>query len=169
MAKQSSTAKVIAAWRRLPDVIEAAIEGLTRRDLDLRGGSDEWSTRETLHHLVEANLVASTMVIAALGKSGCTYDWSWLNPDKAWMKRMGYDSAPIQPAIELLRAVSRHVSTLISLNSDAGRREVKLFDAPGAKKYAMTVEQILQQEVEHAHQHLRDVQATREGARGQTR
>ena len=70
--------------------IETALEGLTEDDLNFRGGPNGWSIRETVHHLVESNLVACTIVIAAVGTGGCTYDCSWLNPDRAWMERMGY-------------------------------------------------------------------------------
>jgi hypothetical protein len=91
VADRSELAEPLSAWLEVPRAIEEATGGLTDADLDLRGGSDGWTIRETVHHLVEANVVAGSIVIAALGKSGCTYDWSWLNPDRSWMERMGYD------------------------------------------------------------------------------
>lgn len=161
MANRGKSPQALGDWLQVPEGIEKAIEGLTEDDLDLRGGSDGWSIRETVHHLVEANLVASSIVIAAMGKSGCTYDWSWLNPDAAWMERMGYGSAPVGPALEMLRALGRHLSGLLGAAPDASRREVKLIDAPGAELRAMTVEEVLRQEAEHAQEHLRGVLETR--------
>ena len=126
MAARAKPHEVLNAWIEIPDTIQNAIEGLTEDDLDRRGGSNAWSIRETVHHLVEANLVAASIVIAALGKSGCTYDWSWLNPDLAWMERMGYKAAPVAPATETLRVLTRHLSAVIEAAPDATRREVKL-------------------------------------------
>lgn len=135
------------------------IEGLTEDDLDTRGGSNGWSIRETVHHLVEANLVAAGIVIAALGKTGCTFDWSWLNPDLAWMERMGYKTAPVEPAIETLRALTKHLSGLIDAAPNATRREVKLLDAPGAELRVVSVAEILAEEVRHVTEHLRELSA----------
>ena len=48
--------------------------------------------------------IVVAIVLAALGKPGCRFDWSWMIPDERWMRRLGYDRAPLEPAIELLEA-----------------------------------------------------------------
>lgn len=144
---------VVNAWLRIPEMVVEAIEHLPATELDL-SIDENMSARETVHHLAEANIVACSMIIAALGASGSTYDWSWLYPNKAWVKRMGYGSAPLDPALETLRGLCRHVSNLISSREDALQCEVKLFDTPGGEIYAMTVEQIIRHEVDHAKEHL---------------
>ncbi|MGH2567728.1 MAG: DinB family protein [Bacteroidota bacterium] len=161
MKKKSELQDVLVAWNQIPRKIGNAIRGLRENDLNLRGGSEGWSIRETVHHLVEANLVASNMVIAALATNGCNYDWTWVNPSTAWMRRVGYDTAPVEPAIETLRALCRHISVLIAAKPGAFTRKVKLNDTPGARRYVMTVEKILWQEVNHADEHLHDVSETR--------
>ena len=160
MASKVKSTEALNAWIQIPNSIQHVIEGLTEVDLNVRGGSNGWSIRETVHHLVEANLVAASIVIAAIGKSGCTYDWSWLNPDLAWMERMGYKTAPIEPAIETLRALTRHLSSLIGAAPEVTRRKVKLLDEPGAELRAVSVAEILSEEAKHASEHLREVTAT---------
>jgi len=86
MTDRSESAETLDGWLRVPDA--KAIEGLTEDALDLSGGSNGWSIRENVHHLVEANLVASNIVVAALAQSGCTYDWSWMMPNASWMNRV---------------------------------------------------------------------------------
>ncbi len=147
---------IIDDWLRVPDTLARAVEGKTDGELDA-DGPDGLTLRETVHHIVEANIVASGIVIAALGASGSTYDWSWLYPDTAWCKRLGYDSAPVAPAIETLRALSRHIANIISASDDTLSRDVKLFDTPGDEPYSRTVEELLRQEVEHADEHLRNI------------
>lgn len=161
MAHRSGSDEALKAWLQVPQAIEKAIKGLSEEDLDLRGGSEGWSIRETVHHLVEANLVASNIVIAALASSGCTYDWSWVNPNRSWMERAGYDRAPVGPALETLAALCRHLSGLIGATAGAPARTVKLLDAPGSKTHTMTVKEVIQQEAEHAQEHLGDVAKTR--------
>lgn len=162
MKKESGAKEPLTEWNRIPGRIRKSIRGLNETDLGLRGGSEGWSIRETVHHLVEANLVASNMIIAALATNGCKYDWTWVNPDKSWMRRVGYDTAHVGPAIETLRALCRHISGLVVGQPDALARTVKLNDAPGAKRYVMTIEKILWQQVEHVQDHLGEIRDTRE-------
>jgi hypothetical protein len=151
----------LRGWLSLPETIEKAIDGLAESDLDLRGGVDGWSIRETVHHLVEANLIASNILIAALANSGCVYDWSWVNPDKSWMLRLGYDRAPVRPGLTTLSALSEHIAGLIRTNPDALLRKVQLLDAPGAKPHTETVTDLLVEQIEHSAGHLRTVAETR--------
>ena len=151
----------LVEWKRIPTMIGKSIRGLTESELDLKGGSDGWTIRENVHHLVEANLVAANMVVAALATDGGYFDWTWVNPNKSWMRRVGYDSAVIEPAIKLLRALSQHISGLIGKNPRAFSRTVQLSDTPSGPRYMMTVEGILRQEVEHADEHLKLIQAIR--------
>jgi len=161
MKKKPRSQEALAAWNEIPRTIENAIRGLKENDLDLRGGPEGWSIRETVHHLAEANLVAANIIIAALATNGCNYDWTWVNPTKEWMGRVGYDAAPVEPAIEALRAVCRHIFGLVAARPGALKCKVKLNDSPGAKWYVMTVEKILRQEVTHAEEHLCEVRETR--------
>lgn len=149
--------EAVNAWLWIPERIEGAIKGLSAKELDESVGPEGLSARETVHHLAEANIVAASIIIAALGASGSTYDWSWLYPDKAWVKRLGYDTAPIDPALETLRGLCAHISNIITAKKDALQGEVKLFDSPAAETYTMTVRDILKQEVAHVEEHLQSI------------
>ena len=98
MGDERASVQPLSEWLQVSRSIEIALEGLTEDDLNLRGGPNGWSIREHVHHLVESNLVACTIVVAALGTGGCTFDCSWLNPDRAWMERLGYTRGAVAPA-----------------------------------------------------------------------
>jgi len=151
----------LAAWASIPRKIRRAVSGLSGRELDARGGSEGLSIREYAHHLVEANLVASTIVLAGLGKSGCEFDWSWMVPDARWMKGLGYRRAPLGPSLELLDALCAHVSGLVRAAPGGLKRSVRLVDSPGAKPRRRTLEQIFGEECEHARHHLKDIAETK--------
>jgi len=148
------SAEVIARWMGIPAQLRRALRGVPEKQLSKRAGGEGMTLRETVHHLVEANLVASNIIIAALAKSGSTYDWTWVNPGGSWMRRLGYNRAPIGPAIATLSALCRHIAAILSVRPGRLRCTVRLFDAPGSPKYTKTVGQILLDEVSHAREHL---------------
>jgi hypothetical protein len=65
MENNPSNPDPVNDWLQIPEMIEKAIAGLSATELDLSAVSDAMSPRETVHHLVEANIVASSMIIAA--------------------------------------------------------------------------------------------------------
>src|SRR5262245_26095495 len=145
----------VDAWISIPRKIRRAVAGLSARELRLRGGSENWMIREYAHHLVEANIVASSIILAALGSPGARYDWSWLWPDERWMKGLGYDTAPVKPAIDLLDALCAHVGGLLRNAPGAMSRHARLVETRRTTR--RTVRQILAEECEHARHHLRDI------------
>lgn len=161
MESNKAADRVVDEWLRLPETIEKAIAGLGNDELDHKVRKDAMSPRETALHLVEANIVACSMMIAALGASGSTYDWSWLYPNSAWIERMGYGNAPVEPALAALKGLCRHFANLINARPDALRCEIRLFDSPGAETYTLSVAGILRQELDHAAEHLGDLETSK--------
>jgi hypothetical protein len=141
--------------------IRKSIAGLSARELSWRGGSAGWSIREYVHHLVEANLVASTIVLAALGSPGCEFDWSWMMPDERWMKGLRYDRSSVEPALVLLESLGAHVGGLVRTLPDAMRRHVRLVGTRGGRSRRRSVAQVLGDECAHVRQHLRDIAETK--------
>lgn len=157
MEQTAGVDKLVRSWRRIPRVVEKAVRGLSKKEIESRKGRDLMSVHETVHHIAEANIVAASMIIAAIGKDGASYDWTWLYPNLDWVDRLGYSKVPIQPAIKMLDAMSEHIANLVRVNPKVLKRKVTLFDTPGGRKYTMTVEEIMNHEVGHAKEHLQEV------------
>jgi len=130
---------MLEEWAALPDMIERAAPA-----------------PETVHHLLEANLVASNMILAALGTDNYHFDWSWLMPDEQWTARLGYDKVAAEPALELFRALTKYFSALLGRDPSLLQRTVRLKDSGDSEPYTITVAEILSREVEHAREHLQD-------------
>lgn len=120
----------------------------------LPGMLETLTSRATVHHIVEANLVASNMILVALGAEGHEFDWSWLIPDEAWMARLGYEDIPIEPAIELFRAITKYFAALLARDPSLLQRAIRLRDSGDSEPYSITVGEILAREVSHAREHL---------------
>jgi uncharacterized damage-inducible protein DinB len=160
MEQKAGLEELLRSWRRIPRQVEKTVKGLSREELVARKEKKLMSVHETVHHVAEANTVAASMIIAAIGKDGATYDWSWLYPNLDWIKRMGYAKAPIKPAIRMLDAMNEHVANLVRVNPKVLKRKVTLFDTPGGETYTMTVEEIMHHEASHAIDHLKEVELT---------
>lgn len=111
--------------------------------------------RETIHHIVEAGVVAASIVTAALGSPGCVYDWTWMMPFGAWMDRMAYREKPVDPALALLDALNAYVAAQVEPLADGLARTVRLRDEPEAELRTVSVAEVLLQEVDHAREHAR--------------
>ncbi len=124
-------AMVVKEWPQIPQRIQRGNEDLKPTELLIRGGPEGWSIAEYVHHLVEANLIASQVVLNAIGKAGATYDWSWVTPNTEWMRRLGYDHAPIAPALDLLESLAQYMSCLLAQNPRGLRRTIAILDSLG--------------------------------------
>ena len=147
---------VIAEWKAIPGLIEGAIAGASEATLDEPFGPKDlgMTRRQLVHHVAEANVVAASIVIAALGSPGCTYDWSWMMPFGPWLARLDYAHKPIEPARRLLSVLNAYVAAQIEPLADGLAREVCLRDAPGAELRRVTVADVLRQEIDHVREHI---------------
>ena len=142
------------AWTSIVGLVRELVDGIPEEVLDSRRADFPMSIRETVHHIVEANVVASSIVIAALGSPGCVYDWSWMMPFGEWLERMRYDRKPLAPTLHLLEALNAYVVAQLEPLDDGLQRTVELRDAPEAEPRTTTVADVLLQEASHAREHF---------------
>ena len=155
--------EILAAYEKIPGKLTTAVADIPTEKLDIVGGKSNMSLRETVHHLVEANIVAASMMIAALGSDRATYDWSWLWPGRDWCDRMRYEAVPLDAAITTLDGLIHHIVNIINVRPDAAERKVSVHDLPGETPYFRTVAEILQQEANHVDEHLAEIMSTFDG------
>lgn len=158
MEQAAGLEQLLRSWRKIPRQVEKTVRGLSKEQLESRKGRKFMSIHETVHHVVEANIVAASMIIAAIGKDGATYDWTWLYPNLDWIKRMGYANTPLKPPIKMLDCMNEHIANLVRVNPKVLKRKVTLRDTPDGEQYTMTVEEIMNHEVSHAIDHLKEVE-----------
>ena len=149
-----SSRNALAAWSSIVPLLDGLVAGLPDEELDRRRPGAPFSIRETVHHVAEANVVAASIVIAALGSPGSVYDWSWMLPFGKWMEQMRYDRKPLAPSLRLLAALNEYVVAQIEPLADGLERTARLVDQPGAEPRTVTVAEILLQEADHAREHV---------------
>jgi hypothetical protein len=151
----------LAAWRSIVPLVHGMVEGCSDEELDRRGDASPLTIRETAHHIAEANVVAASIVIAALGSPGSVYDWSWMMPFGKWMEHMRYDTKALGPTLRLLGALNDWILAQVQPLADGLDRTVELRDQPGGKLRSATIAEVLQQEADHARDHVEAASALR--------
>ena len=147
-------------------LVQGLADGLSEEELDRGRGKSGMTIRETVHHVAEANVVAASIVIAALGSPGCVYDWSWMMPFGKWMERLRYDRKPIAPALRLIESLNAYVASQLEPLEDGLDRTVRLRDEPGAEPHEVKVAEVLLQEVDHARHHVEEARSLRDARAG---
>lgn len=167
-ARRSRSRDPLREWTALAPLLREQIARAPAARPRAPAGAQGWTACTYVHHVVEANLVAANLVLAALGRPGVTFDWSWMVPNGEWQQRLRYDQAPLEPAIALFERLAEHLAGLVRRAPGGLARHVMLLDAPGAKLRRRTVAQLLLDEVDHARGHLRELDAagTAAGAGG---
>ena len=143
----------LAAWRSIVPLVNGLVEGRSEAELDRKPDGSPFTVREIVHHIAEANIVAASIVIAALGSPGSVYDWSWMLPFGKWMERMRYGHKPLMHSLRLLEALNEYVAAQIEPLEDGLERRVQLRDEPGGALREVTVADVLLQEADHAREH----------------
>jgi hypothetical protein len=156
----------LAEWKSIVPLVHGLLEGRREADLDRRAGRSSFSVRETVHHIAEANVVAASIMIAALGSPGAVYDWSWMLPFGAWLERLRYGEKPVAPSLRLLEALNEYVVAQVEPLPDGLERRVLLRDQPGGELREITVAEVLLQEADHAREHVAEHQRPSEEQRG---
>jgi hypothetical protein len=102
-------AALLAEYRDGAGLVAKAVEGLTEADLDRRPSPADWTAREVVHHLADAETRAAIRLRQLLAEDDATiqgYD------EEAYAKRLHYDR-PIDSSLALIAAVRATTSELL--------------------------------------------------------
>ncbi len=107
--------EILANYASGPERLEAAIAGLSPTGLDTGLGSDSWTIRQIVHHVVDGDDLWKMFVKQALGNPGSefTLGWYWDMEQIAWGLRWAYAEREVEPSLALLRANRRHIVQLL--------------------------------------------------------
>lgn len=162
MSEQSSGEELLASYAAGPEQLAAALEGLGDSELDeMTRASGEWTIRQIVHHISDADDLWKMCIKAALGDSGCSFNASWYVVRNGWADTLDYARLPIGPALDLFSANRNHVVGMIQALPDAWDRHI-LFTLEGvASEKPLTVGEIIAFQVGHTQQHIDDIKDIR--------
>lgn len=113
--RMTSRADLIATYKEGPDAIAKAVEGLSDADLDRRPSPTDWTAREVVHHLADAETRAATRLRQLLAEDDPeiqAYD------EERYARTLHYDR-PITGSLAVIAAVRAATSELLDRLTDA--------------------------------------------------
>jgi hypothetical protein len=108
-------ADLIARYKEGADIVAKAVEGLSDADLDRRPAPGEWTAREVVHHLADAEARSAVRLRQLLAEDDPTiqgYD------EERYARTLHYDR-PIEGSLALLRAVRAATAELLDRLSES--------------------------------------------------
>lgn len=106
---------MIARYREGPEVVAAAVAGLTDEELDRDPGGGEWTARMVVHHLADSEMTSAIRLRKLLAEDDPVihgYD------ETEFARRLHYDR-PIGPSLDALRAARAATADILDRLDEA--------------------------------------------------
>jgi uncharacterized damage-inducible protein DinB len=106
----------IATLAALPENLRSAVSGLSPQQLDTPYREGGWTVRQLVHHVADSHLNAYARIRLAL-----TEDWPTIKPydQNLWAELPDARTAPVEVSLELLDALHRRLTLLLSSLTEA--------------------------------------------------
>jgi hypothetical protein len=102
--------ELIDRYRHGASVVEEAVRELGEADLDRRPSDGGWTARQVVHHLGDSEMMAAMRLRLLLAEDKPTihgYD------EAEFARRLHYDTRPIEPSLDAMRAARENTATLL--------------------------------------------------------
>ena len=144
-------AALIAKYKEGAEVIAAAVEGLGAADLDRRPSPDDWTAREVVHHLADAETRSAVRLRQLLAEDDAViqgYD------EELYAKKLAYDR-PLTLSLALVKAVRAATAELLDTLAEAD------FERSGTHTESgpYSVDTWLELYAAHGHDHAEQIRA----------
>ncbi len=156
-----SPEETLALYESGPHELDAALAGLTDRDLDLSPTPDAWAIRQLAHHIVDGDDLWAMVIKAALAAPGCTYEQDWYDTTNASAATLDYARLAVDPALALFRAQRASTASLVRHLPDAWDRHVQFTRAGLPEAQRLTVGFVVRIQARHALEHIADIREIR--------
>lgn len=147
--------ETLALYEAAPDALEGALAGLTGEQQLLRKTVGEWSIREIVHHLVDADAAVLFRTKLGLAEPGRTITGNPYQQDR-WADGLAYAERDIAPSVLLFRAIHVHIVQLMRTLPDAWTRHT--LSPEGTRMESGSMLNML---VSHAYEHIEVIREIR--------
>jgi hypothetical protein len=147
---------LIARYVEGVDVFSSAVDLVPASALDRRG-DDGWTIRQVVHHLADAEMIASTPVRRLVAET----EVSFVSYDEDLWSRTAHYERPIESALALIRGVRENTAEFLRALSDEEWQRAGSY-SNYTTPYTPTV--WLEYYAAHAHDHGAKVDSIRQAA-----
>jgi len=149
-----SIAELIEQYARGPELLRAAVAGLTPEQFNARPIAGKWSTREVICHIADFEPVYADRFKRVIAEDEPTMFGG--DPD-LFLKSLAYDERDLENELTLIASIRKHVAGILrTLPEEAfARRGVHSEAGP------LTLEQLLRSATNHIPHHIEFIAAKR--------
>lgn len=147
------TNELIASFINAQEDFDAALEPVPESGLDWQENGKGWSIRQIIHHVAEDLNVYTFIIERALATPGSRITFGGFPGNEPWADRLGWDTKPVEIALELMHVHRKFVAEMVSLLPNQIENEVLYFNDEGKELGKGTVEKMLIMLTEHMQEH----------------
>jgi hypothetical protein len=147
-------AQLVARFKAGHAQVLEALRGIAPGELDWRPGPDEWSAREIVHHVADADTMAAARLRRILTEDApaiAAYD------EQVLAGRFRYRDRPIEPALRAIEALRATTGELLDGLSEADWQRAGVHSELGP----FSTERWLDFNAGHAHDHAAQIRQNR--------
>ena len=145
---------LLERFRRGAELLAMATTGAAGPVLDFRVEGHEWSVRQNVCHLADAEVVAAMRFRQILAEENPTLQYF---DDLAWAEKLDYGKRKLSVALETFRRIRSDNHELLKEQSETAFARVGTHTKDGAMSLLAVVEWF----TAHLEDHVRDIQAIR--------
>lgn len=158
----SKQEKILTRFAEGVNRLDEVLENLSEQDLDLSREPGKWTIRQIVHHIVDVEDIWETCIKAALGNPGCTVDMRWYIVDNKCAEPLDYAHRPIKDAVELFKAIRRHLIELVNNLPGAWERSLSTIWGNAPDGITCSIGDIIGFQSDHLERHIEQIRDTRE-------
>jgi hypothetical protein len=160
---KDSDEQLLEQYLRLPDRLEAVLEGLNdaRLDLTLEEG---WSIREYACHVLEGEALwqLNLRIIAAQNGVEFPFLWYFTLTQEEWAARWGYGRRAMGTILSSYRASTGYLVEFLRNVPEVWENFGLITWRGRSEASRLTVRQIVEMNIRHLGEHLKDIQSIQE-------
>ena len=149
---------LIANFTSALDDFDAALEPIPESGLDWREDGEGWSIRQITHHVAEDCNVYTIIIERALATPGCRITFGEFPGNEPWAERLGWDTKPVETALELMHVHRKFIAEMVSLLPDQLENEVRYFNDEGKELGKGNVINMMKMLTDHMSEHTATIQ-----------
>ncbi len=151
----------LAAYVAGPEMLDAALAGLTESGFGQRIASGEWSVREIVQHVAEGDLMWGECLKVAIVQPGFTWPLDWYVGNDPFASALRYDARALGPTLALFRAHRLYIAEMLRHLPDVREHTLTVSWPWVAAPHTFTVATIVAMQARHVVRHCAEITAIR--------
>lgn len=167
MKLPENQSKVLELFKQGSGIIEKALAGLKKSELDYAPTNGGWTIRQLIHHITDGDDLWKTAIKIALGNEQAEFSLQWYSkfPQSAWVDYWSYENRSIEISMALFKANRDHIIQLLENVQDGWSKIIK-FRKPDGGIELVPVGAIVQIQSDHVVHHVKRINEIRQEISG---